>query len=188
MSPYLKQQQVGYDQIILIIIKKNTSLGVALCLPSWFLGDSTTQGGEGKGAINIWNFYNKNKHNNHWLSSCCCQFLSPFPLPQNTSSHPPPPPPTAFIVSIVTPELYPPWRNKIRPSQNPTQSPLLFNGLWQSKTKYFLSQKQLAHLTWYGVYAHTGFQKRSPLYSIRNTRRSRQKDGSNWWLVVGRSK
>ena len=64
MSPYLKQKQVGYDQIILIVMTYNTSLGVALCLLYLFVGESTTQGGEGKGESNTGNFYNKNNHNN----------------------------------------------------------------------------------------------------------------------------
>ena len=50
MGPYLKQQQVVYDQIILIVVADNSILGVALLLIPWFVGDSTMQGGEGKGG------------------------------------------------------------------------------------------------------------------------------------------
>ena len=50
MVPYLKQQRVGYDQIILIAVTNNPNLGVALCLFPRFEGDSTMQGGEGKGG------------------------------------------------------------------------------------------------------------------------------------------
>ena len=50
MGPCLKQQQVGYSQIILVVIKDNPSLGFALCLLPHFAGESTMQGGEGKGG------------------------------------------------------------------------------------------------------------------------------------------
>ena len=39
MCPYLKQQQVVYDQIILIVVADNPILGVALLLISRFAGD-----------------------------------------------------------------------------------------------------------------------------------------------------
>ena len=50
MGTYLKKQQVGYAQIILIVMTDNPSLGVALLLLRRFAGDSTMQGGEGKGG------------------------------------------------------------------------------------------------------------------------------------------
>ena len=59
----IEHQWVRYAQILLIVMTNKPRLGVALCLPHWFVDDSTTQGGEGKGEKNIGNFYNKNKHN-----------------------------------------------------------------------------------------------------------------------------
>ena len=50
MFPYLKQQRVGYSQIIIIVTTVNSILGVALCLLPQFTVDSTMQGGEGKGG------------------------------------------------------------------------------------------------------------------------------------------
>ena len=50
MGPYLKHQRVGYAQIILIVVMDNPSLGIALRLLPRFAGDSTMQGGEGKGG------------------------------------------------------------------------------------------------------------------------------------------
>ena len=51
MGPYLKQQRVGYAQIILIVVTEKPSLGVALRLIPQFAGDSTMQGGEVKGGV-----------------------------------------------------------------------------------------------------------------------------------------
>ena len=50
MDPYLKQQFVGYSQIIIIVMTENPSIGVALRLIYRFAVDSTIQGGEGKGG------------------------------------------------------------------------------------------------------------------------------------------
>ena len=50
MGTYLKQQRVGYAQIILIVVTDNTSLDIALCLLPKFARDSNNQGGEGKGG------------------------------------------------------------------------------------------------------------------------------------------
>ena len=50
MGPYLKQQRVGYAQIIIIVMAYNPSLGVTIPLLPQFMGYSTMQGGEGKGV------------------------------------------------------------------------------------------------------------------------------------------
>ena len=50
MGPYLKQHIVGCAQIIIIVVAYNPILGVALCLLPRFTGDSTMQGGVGKGG------------------------------------------------------------------------------------------------------------------------------------------
>ena len=63
IGPYLKQQRVRYAQILPIAVTENPILGVTLRLLPRFTGDSTMHGVEGKGAINIGKFCNKNKHN-----------------------------------------------------------------------------------------------------------------------------
>ena len=50
MGPYLKQQLVVYDQIIIIFVAETPILGVALLLIPRFTGDSNMQGEEGKGG------------------------------------------------------------------------------------------------------------------------------------------
>ena len=49
MGLYLKQQWVGYFQIIIIVVTDNTRLGVTVSLLPRLAGDSTMQGVEGKG-------------------------------------------------------------------------------------------------------------------------------------------
>ena len=50
IGPHLKQQQVRYAQILPIVVMENPILGVTLRLLRRFTGDSTVQGGEGKGG------------------------------------------------------------------------------------------------------------------------------------------
>ena len=50
IGPYLKQQRGKYTQILPIVVTDNPILGVTLLLLPRFKGDSTMQGGEGKGG------------------------------------------------------------------------------------------------------------------------------------------
>ena len=106
------------------------------------MDDFTTQGGGVKGVKT----YRQTSTISHWWSSQCCPFLSPCPPPPNPSTCPPLPFPTASIVSIVTSYPHPPCHNQIRPSQNLTQSPLLFYSRCNSKIGFFTA-KHLSSLT-----------------------------------------
>ena len=98
------------------------------------------KGEKERGASNIGNFCNKNKHNISPMIRCR-PFLSLFPSPPSHSTRPPPPIPTASTISILIPWLHTPRRNQIRPTQNPIQKPLLFYGRCGSKIRYFFAKK-----------------------------------------------
>ena len=126
----------------------NPILGVTLRLLPQFMGDSTMQGGEGKGGNQYRQFFvTRTSTISHRWSSRCRQFLLPFRPPPSPSTRPPPPIPTASTISIVMPWSHPPCRNLSRPTQNPTQKPLLFYGHCVSKTWFFFTNKKLASLT-----------------------------------------
>ena len=59
----MKHQRFRYAQVLPIVVADNPILSVALQMLPRFTGDSTMQGGEGKGASKIGNFFNKNKNN-----------------------------------------------------------------------------------------------------------------------------
>ena len=69
-----------------------------------------------------------------YTSSYICRFLLPFRPPPSPSTCPPLPIPTTSTISIVMPWPYPPRCNLSRPTQNPTEKPLLFYGRCVPKT------------------------------------------------------
>ena len=105
------------------------------------------KGEKERGESNIGNFRNKNKHNISPMIIPMPPFLSLFPPPPSPSTRPPPPIPTAFTISIVMPWPHPPRRNQSRPTQNPTQKPLLFYGRCGSRIRYFFTKKKIGSLT-----------------------------------------